>query len=134
MKYLDTSALLKLLVRETHSAAMTRWAAGNDLWSSSLLAIEAHRAALRLDIPSGEIDALLDEITLVFPAPATFHAAQSIGQVNLRTLDALHLATALEIGDELECVVTYDQRLAASASTLGLDVVAPGLRSSWWAP
>jgi hypothetical protein len=43
----------------------------------------------------------------------------------MRSLDALHLAAALEIGDELEGVVTYDQRLAAGAEALGISVVAP---------
>jgi hypothetical protein len=43
----------------------------------------------------------------------------------LRSLDALHLAAALEIGDELEAMVTYDHRLAQDAQTLGISVVAP---------
>jgi predicted nucleic acid-binding protein len=44
----------------------------------------------------------------------------------LRSLDALHLSAALEIGDELDAVLTYDQRLADAAQALGIDVVAPG--------
>jgi len=45
--------------------------------------------------------------------------------VTLRSVDALHLATALEVGDELDGLVTYDARMAAAAKTLGLAVLAP---------
>jgi hypothetical protein len=97
-----------------------------------LLAVESHRAALRLGVPADEVDALLDQVSLVVPAASTFHAAQSIGDAELRTLDALHLAAALEIGVEVECVVTYDRRLANAASALGGVVSSPGLHDGWW--
>jgi len=132
MRYLDTSAFLKLLVREPHSSAMAVAVESADLWSSTLLAVEAHRAAVRLGVPADEVDALLDEVSLVLPAASTFHAAQSVGTDELRTLDALHLAAALEIGTELECVMTYDKRLASNADALGVVVSAPGLRVGWW--
>jgi len=43
----------------------------------------------------------------------------------LRSLDAIHLAAALELGDELEAVVTYDSRMSSAAEAQGLDVAAP---------
>ena len=133
MKYLDTSAFLKLLVREESSDAMVRSVEGGELWSSTLLAVEAHRAAMRLGVPVDEVDALLHEVSLVLPSASTFNTAQHVGSHALRTLDALHLATALEIGDELECVVTYDKRLGGAAAAVGLSVSAPGLDGDWWA-
>lgn len=132
MKYVDTSAFLKFLVREQYSAAIVAAAAGSELWSSTLLAVEAHRAALRLGVPGDEVDVALARVHLVLPAATTFHLARSVGDSALRTLDAIHLATALEIGAEVECVLTYDQRLARAASTLGVAVDAPGMAAGWW--
>jgi uncharacterized protein len=51
--------------------------------------------------------------------------AAQLGPVTLRSLDAMHLATALELGDELGAVVTYDARMAGAAESLGLAVLAP---------
>lgn len=132
MHYLDTSAFLKLLVIEEHSEAFAEFVEGGDLWSSTLLAVEAHRAALRLNIAPAEVDELLDEISLILPAAPTFHSAQSVGNAELRMLDALHLAAAIEIGPELESLITYDRRLAAAADSLGLVVTSPGQRRRWW--
>jgi uncharacterized protein len=132
VRYLDTSAFLKLLVLEEHSSAVAADTAGSDLWSSTLLAVEAHRAALRLGIPASDVDEVLDEVSLVLPAASTFHLAQSVGIPVLRTLDALHLATALEIGAEVEAVVTYDRRLATAVATAGMTVRSPGLPEGWW--
>ena len=133
MRYLDTSAFLKVLVREAHSDAMVAAVDGHELWSSSLLAVEAHRAAMRLGLEADEVDALLDDVSLVLPGTSTFLVARSIGGAELRALDALHLATAVEIGSELESLVTYDRRLAAAAASLGVAVSSPGLADGWWA-
>lgn len=132
MHYLDTSAFLKLLVYEAHSKAMADDVDGCDLWSSTLLAVEAHRSALRLGVPADEVNGLLNQVSLVLPAASTFLAAQTIGTAELRTLDALHLATAIEIGPELESILTYDKRLARAATAVGLVVTAPGLVEPWW--
>lgn len=132
MEYLDTSAMLKLLVVEAHSEAMAEAVQGSNLWSSTLLAVEAHRAGLRLGANREEIENLLREVSLVLPAASTFQVAQYVGTAELRTLDALHLATALEIGPELDCLLTYDKRLAAAADSMGLKVTAPGLVTDWW--
>ena len=71
-------------------------------------------------------------MSLVLPAATTFHKAQSVGQAELRALDALHLASALEIGPELAGVFTYDRRLAAACEANGLTVEAPGRKGAWW--
>lgn len=133
MHYLDTSAFLKLLVDESHSIALGLAVDRRELWSSTLLAVEAHRAALRLAVSSADVDAVLSEVSLVLPSEETFRSAQFIGRAELRTLDALHLATAIEIGPELESVITYDRRLAQAASGIGANVQSPGLPDGWWA-
>jgi uncharacterized protein len=132
MKYVDTSAFLKLLISEAQSEEMAAAVLDADLWSSTLLAVEAHRAAKRLGVPDAEVDELLTEVSLVLPAAATYFAAQSIGSAELRTLDALHLASALELGIDLEGVFTYDKRLAIAAETAGVAVLSPGLPDRWW--
>ncbi len=132
MLYLDTSAFLKLVVEEAHSRALRRYTSDADLWASTLLAVEAHRAALRLGIPAELIDQQLEAVTLVVPSETTFESARSIGSPRLRSLDALHLAAALELGDGLEAVVTYDGRLAEATDDAGILVVAPGLADRWW--
>ena len=71
-------------------------------------------------------------MALLTPSATTFTTARLIGSENLRSLDALHLATALELGGDLEGIVTYDRRVAADAAALGMDVEAPGLEPDWW--
>jgi predicted nucleic acid-binding protein len=65
------------------------------------------------------------QIAVVEPTAAIRARAAILEPVTLRSLDALHLATALEIGDELDGLVTYDARLSAAAATVGLAVLAP---------
>lgn len=133
MLYLDTSAFLKLLVVEEDSVDLSEALDGRDLWSSSLLEIEAHRAARRLGVDRADVVARLDTVTLVLPSSSTFANARDMGPDLLRTLDAVHLATALELVPDLDAVLTYDRRLAAGSAESGLAVQAPGRPPSWWA-
>ncbi len=55
----------------------------------------------------------------------TFEAAARLGPILLHSLDALHLASALELGDDLESIVCYDERLSQAAAALGIPVTAP---------
>ena len=124
--YLDTSAFLKLIVAEPQTEALRAWVAEHrSIWSSQLLATEAMRAATRLGVDPAVVAEALDAVSLVLPAPATFKVAGRLAPAGLRTLDALHLATALEIGDDLEGVVTYDQRMTEGADAASMPVVAP---------
>ena len=86
--YLDTSAFLKLVVQEPSSDDVRAAVTNVELWSSTLLAVEAHRAALRLGIPPEEVDHALAAVTLVVPSETTFMTARSIGTADLRTLAA----------------------------------------------
>jgi uncharacterized protein len=124
--YLDTSAFLKLLVAEPQTPAMRAWLrAGPACWSSQLLVTEVLRAAYRLGVDRDAVDQALDAVSLVLPAATTFHRAAALAPAELRSLDALHLATAVELGADLEAFVAYDTRLIAGARAAGLPVLTP---------
>ena len=124
--YLDTSAFLKLLVEEQGSAAMRQWAHFHEsLWSSQLLRTEALRAASRLDISDDAVEIALESVSLIMPSVATFYTTGHLAPHSLRSLDALHLATALEMGNDLEGIVSYDDRLIAASRDASLVVVSP---------
>jgi predicted nucleic acid-binding protein len=126
--YLDTSAAVKLVIAERGSTALRRWLASRDeqMISSDLLRTELLRATRR-GAPERMVQAraVLDALILVTLSTTVCERAAMLEPDLLRSLDALHLAAALEIGDELEAIVTYDQRLAESAEALGISVVAP---------
>ncbi|MGI9023034.1 MAG: type II toxin-antitoxin system VapC family toxin [Acidimicrobiales bacterium] len=124
--YLDTSAFLKLVVSEPESSALRAWLADHGpTWSSQLLRTEALRAATRLEIDDEAVETALEAVSLVLPAASTFHTAGTLPPPTLRSLDALHLATALELGEDLEGLVTYDGRVAHAAEAASVTVVSP---------
>jgi len=126
--YLDTSAAVKLVVVERGSAALRRWLGPRDdsMFSSDLLRTELLRAT-RIVAPERMVQAraILESLILVRLTTSMCERAAMLEPSGLRSLDALHLAAALGIGDELEGMVTYDRQLAAGAAALGLRVVAP---------
>lgn len=126
--YLDTSAAAKLVVAEPASQAMASWAAAHEaqVIASDLLRTELLRATRRAApdrMPRAR--SVLDALTLFNLTSATFERAATLDPEELRSLDALHLAAALEMGDELDGIVTYDRRMAATASLYGLAVITP---------
>ncbi len=128
MFYLDTSAAVKLVVVEKGSTALRRWLESRDgeIASSDLLRTELLRATRRA-APEQMVQAraVLDSLILVTLSTVVCERAAMLEPDLLRSLDSLHLAAALELGDELEGLVTYDKRLAESAQSLGIRVVAP---------
>jgi predicted nucleic acid-binding protein len=72
-----------------------------------------------------QAQAVVEQISVIELTEAIRARAARLGPDTLRSLDALHLATALELGDDLAAVVTYDARMAAAATSLGLAVLAP---------
>jgi predicted nucleic acid-binding protein len=128
--YLDTSALVKLVVREKHSQALYEWVAGSGALavSSDLARTELARAVRRAE-PDLAVRArdVLSGLILIKLTTAHFEAAGRLDPTELRSLDALHLAVALDLGDDLEAVVAYDRRLIAAAEANGVRVLAPGL-------
>jgi hypothetical protein len=126
--YLDTSAAAKLVVAERSSAALRRWLRPRDelVFSSDLLRTELLRATRRA-APEQMVQArvVLDSLVLVRLTVNVCERAALLEPERLRSLDALHLSAALEMGDELEGLLTYDRRLAEGARSLGIDVLAP---------
>jgi predicted nucleic acid-binding protein len=127
--YLDTSALVKLVVAETETDALRAWlaAAERDPVSSDLARTELMRAVRRA-APDRVVQAraVLDAVTLLAVTTAVFEDAGRLDPAIVRSLDAVHLAAALSLGDDLEGLVTYDGRLAQAASANGIVVIAPG--------
>jgi predicted nucleic acid-binding protein len=126
--YLDTSAAVKLVLRQPESPALLAWAADHaeEVVSSDLLRTELLRVTRR-GAPQRMLRAraVLDAVTLLALPPATFERAAQVEPATLRSLDALHLAVAMELGDELHGIVTYDDRLSDAAARHGVAVVAP---------
>jgi predicted nucleic acid-binding protein len=127
--YVDTSAALKLLAEESHSKAFAAFYDANDRanWvSSALLRVELIRAVRRA-LPAAENDAR--ELLLAFDYldidEAVVDTAMNEPDPLLRTLDAIHLASARSFEDALTALVTYDDRLATAASGAGIAVVSP---------
>jgi uncharacterized protein len=131
MIYLETSALVKLIRREAETDALRDWLATRTStpWvASALIEVELPRALLRVDpellsrmpavigrVGRYDIDDVVRAAAAAYPDPA------------LRSLDAIHLATAHTVfGAQLTAFITYDNRLHDAARSLGLPVFAPG--------
>jgi hypothetical protein len=128
--YVETSALLKLLLPEPEgnelSLELGRWP---DWVTSELTTVECRRALTRERANASvraRADYLLARCVLVRIDTPVLRFAEHIGPHDLRSLDAIHLATALSCGDYPDAFVTYDDRLAAAARTLKLNVLQPG--------
>lgn len=68
---------------------------------------------------------MLDGLILMAITTSTFEAAGRLTPDSLRSIDAIHLAVAMSLGDDLEGVVTYDERFATAARLQGVHVTAP---------
>ncbi|MEU4583828.1 type II toxin-antitoxin system VapC family toxin [Kitasatospora aureofaciens] len=135
MIYLDSCALLKLLVTETESAALRTFLSshGSEGHATSALAqVEVPRALIRVGAPQQVLDAaadLLDHVLRVRLSDPVLRAASRFPTRHPRTLDAIHLASAEHLEHALTAFVTYDKRLAKAADERDLPVTAPG-----WVP
>jgi predicted nucleic acid-binding protein len=126
--YLDASALVKLVVAEPESDSLARWLGPEPRMASSEIAISevlraVHLADSRREI-AGRARRRLEETSLIELSRDLLEHAATVGPPRLRTLDAIHLATALQVQpDEL---VAYDRRLLDAAAAAGLSVASPG--------
>ena len=125
--YLDASAAAKLLLSEIESSALRAYLGkGSRQASSALLRTELMRAARRGDRERvGDAMAILARINLREADDEVLGRAGEIAPDSLRTLDAIHLATASLLGPDLEALVTYDHRMIEAARLYGLPVVSP---------
>lgn len=124
--YLDTSAALKLVVDEAESRALIAAvnASRPSLASCSLLETEMRRAAHRIPaLTQRRVTELLERIDLYIPSAAVFTQAGLLPGPDLGSLDAIHLAVALQLG--VDALISYDKRMAEAAGEIGLAVAAP---------
>lgn len=127
MFYLDSSAIVKLVVREPETAELVAAVRADPAVVSSALAVtEVIRAVTRSGARATRAEAVLDGIALIPIDEGILRTAASLAPRGLRTLDAIHLASALIFGRDLAGLVTYDRRLAEAATGVGIDVQTPG--------
>jgi predicted nucleic acid-binding protein len=127
--YLDASALVKLVITEPESEALLGLLSSReDLVSSAVAVVEVVRAARRAsDSPKAAARArdVVRAVHLLAVDLKVLERAAELEPSSLRGLDAVHLASALSLEDELAAMVVYDQRLSAAAEAAGLQVLAP---------
>jgi predicted nucleic acid-binding protein len=131
--YLDSSALVKLVMPEPETGALLRLLAGwPERLSSALARVEVLRAARRVgdERAPGKAEAVLARVGLLEVDGAILDSAALLGPPELRSLDALHLASALSLGGDLGGMAVYDDRLARAARLSGIRVFAPGMTST----
>lgn len=125
--YVDSSAIVKLAVQEPESAALLRYLRRRrPLVASALARTEVARALQPVGadaVARGED--VLRRFDVVRINDRILRAAGRLHPADLRSLDAIHLATAMQLGSDLGRVCTYDDRMRAAALGLGLKVVAP---------
>jgi predicted nucleic acid-binding protein len=132
--YADASALVKLVRDEAESEALRAFLADADLVSSELVLTEIPRAVRRavtqdlflpLDLLLERTAELIDALALRPLDRAFLEGAGALAEPALRALDAIHVASAVDL-DPIEAFVTYDERQAAAARLAGLRTMSPG--------
>lgn len=126
--YLDSSAFVKVTVEEPESAALRVFLSERQSRriSSALLRTEALRAVRHLGAEAmATVREGLRRVDLIGIDDRILDAAGMLEPRILRTLDAIHLATALSLGDDLAEIVTYDERMTEAARSLGLPTISP---------
>ncbi|TVU66799.1 type II toxin-antitoxin system VapC family toxin [Paenarthrobacter nitroguajacolicus] len=126
--YADTSAILKLVVEEHESDALAAHlqevrVAGGHLVASMLLYTELHCAARRRSLPFDQVNDVLSGLNLVDVTRSDLMYASALPR-QLRSADAIHLATAIRL--QVDAVVAYDQELLLAAKESGLMTASPG--------
>jgi predicted nucleic acid-binding protein len=126
--YVDTSALVKLIAAEAESRELIEYLGVRATRiASAIVVVELGRAlGRRPDVDASRSFLVLDRLVLVDTDRRILERAAGLAPAELRSLDAIHLATALEVRDSIDAVVTYDDRLAAAAQIHGFATAAPG--------
>jgi predicted nucleic acid-binding protein len=125
--YVDASALVKLVIREAETSTLEGWLSGKSVVSSTIATVEVTRGVRRSGADGGgRMRDVLDRIITIACDGEVLSVAAALEPAGLRTLDALHLASALRLGPELDSFVTYDRRQSEAAVLAGLAVESPG--------
>ena len=129
--YLDASALVKLVVWEAESETLRTYVSGlaeggAAVVTSRISVVEVTRAvARRMGLVPESVATVFASVAVREVTARIVDQAAELAPASVRSLDAIHLASALELGPELVAFVTYDARLAEAAAAAGLPVVAP---------
>lgn len=134
--YVDTSALGRILLGHADRPALEDYLddvleRGDRLVASDILDIELARLRVRMDLDPVDVERVCEDVHFIGVLPEVVESAKDIEQT-LKSLDAIHLGTAMLLADEaegdeaVEQVVTYDKRMAQVAEELGFEVVSPG--------
>ena len=124
----DSSAVVKLIVNEPKSQSFSTWLKNckHDLFVSEIAHTEVARAIARVDAHlQGQLKNVLERFGTIRVSSQILTIAGVLTPTNLRTLDAIHLASCLILGDDLKGFVTYDSAQADAASHNGITVIAP---------
>jgi predicted nucleic acid-binding protein len=123
--YVDASALVKLVIAEADSVEMLHWYLESEqVITSRIGLVETERAVARRDHDPERLSAVLDRIAVFELDEDVGRRAGLLSPLSLRTLDAIHVATALAI-NAVDAFVTYDDRQAEVARAVGLRVIRP---------
>lgn len=128
LHYLDTSAFVKLVIMEPRTNELLAWIKTEQptFVSSDLLAVEAIRTARRHSPEAlTTVRERLAAVTRIRLSPDICDRAAHMDPGVMRSLDALHLATARALGSQMKSVVTYDARMIESCALVGVDVTSP---------
>jgi hypothetical protein len=127
LTYVDSSAIVKLAVAEPESGALRRYLSRRQpLVSSALARVEVMRALLPIGLEAvarGQL--VLRRLQLLRLTHQVLDDAGLLELPELRSLDAIHLASARLLGPSVKLVVTYDKRMAAAAESIGWSVASP---------
>ena len=124
--YLDSSAILKFILDESESRSLRKLHI-DDAYSSDIARLEVRRTLDRLDSADGTpAKEALEMIHFVELSETVLSIAESFrGLPMLRSLDAIHLASATIVKSKIKAIITYDHDMATAAELLGFEVVAP---------
>jgi predicted nucleic acid-binding protein len=127
--YLDSSAILKYVFAEPERPAMVK-ALTSQAISSELARLEVKRAVYRInpkDIALANEE--LSRVNFVSISNQVLTVAESFtGSVTLATLDAIHVATVISLGNQIEGIITYDKQMVTNAGLMGIKVLSPGAK------
>ena len=124
--YLDSSAIVKLVVEEPETEALGRTLeAWSELATSRVARVEVPRALAAKGEAAVEAGReVIDALLLVPLDDVVLDVAAALGPPVLRSLDAVHLASAISLGDDLGVLITYGERMLAAAGPVGVEVLA----------
>jgi predicted nucleic acid-binding protein len=125
--YIDSSAIIKLIVAEKESPDLKDYIS-NGLLTSEIARVEVLRT-VTMNAPDLVASArkVLGALNTVDINASILYMAEDFGsEISLRTLDAIHVATALSVRDVIDGIITYDKGMSKDAKALGLSVVSPG--------